>query len=340
VLPVTDLRIGVLGAARIAPSALVRPAKRIDGVVPAAVAARDPQRAAAFAAKHGIPRALDSYQALTEDPEIDAIYNPLPNGLHAQWTVAALKAGKHVLCEKPFAANADEARQVAQAQQEQQAVHGRPLVVLEAFHYRYHPLMARVREVTAGLGPLQTIESAMCFPLPMFSDIRYQYSLAGGALMDAGCYALHILRHAVPDSGEPVVTGAHAKLLSRDRRVDRAMTVDVRYPGGATGRARTSMWSSALLRIGFRVVGERGEVRVFNFVAPQVLHRLTSIVDGVRHTERVAGDATYTYQLRAFAAAVSGDPAANLTPPADSVANMTLIDAAYEAAGLPRRGTR
>jgi len=173
----------------------------------------------------------------------------------------------------------------------------------------------------------------------MFNDIRYQYNLAGGALMDAGCYALHVLRHAVPGVGEPTVTAAHAKRLSRDPRVDRAMTVEVRYDGGATGRARASMWSSSLLGIGFRVVGARGEVRVFNFVAPQVVHRLTSTVDGVRRRERVAGgDATYTYQLRAFVAAVGGDPTANLTPPADSIANMTLIDATYDAAGLPRRG--
>ena len=335
---VADLRIGVLGAARIAPSALVKPAQRVDGAVVAAVAARNPERARAFAAKHRIPRIHHDYQALIDDPDIDAIYNPLPNGLHAQWTVAALRAGKHVLCEKPFAANAEQARTVAQAQQEQQAVHGRPLVVLEAFHYRYHPLMRRVRELTAEIGPLRTIESTMCFPLPDFRDIRYQYPLAGGALMDAGCYALHVLRHAVPDAGEPTVTAARAKLLSRDRRVDRAMTVEVRYDGGATGRARASMWSSSVLGIGFRVVGERGEVRVFNFVAPQVLHRLTSTVDGVRRRERVPGDSTYTYQLRAFVAAVGGDPAANLTPPADSIANMTLIDSAYDAAGLPRRG--
>ena len=234
----TDLRIGILGAARIAPSALVRPTRRTDGAVVAAVAARDPERARAFARKHGIPRVVGSYGALIEDPEIDAIYNPLPNGLHAQWTVRALEAGKHVLCEKPFTANAAQAHQVAAAHLETQSRLGRPLVLMEAFHYRYHPLMARVRELTAGLGMVQRVETSMCFPLPSFSDIRYQYDLAGGSLMDAGCYALHIARHAVPGLGEPVVTAARAKLLRRDRRVDRAMTVELSYPGGATGRAR------------------------------------------------------------------------------------------------------
>jgi predicted dehydrogenase len=98
------------------------------------------------------------------------------------------------------------------------------------------------------------------------------------------------------------------------------------------------MWSSSLLDISARVTGERGKVRVVNYVLPHAFHRLTVVADGQRRRERVAGDATYTHQLRAFVAAVNGDTAANLTPPADSLATMALIDAAYSAAGLPRRG--
>jgi predicted dehydrogenase len=336
---VRDLRLGILGAARIAPAALVRPARATDGVAVAAVAARDPARARSFAAKHAIPAVRSSYPALVDDPDIDAIYNPLPNGLHAEWTVRALRAGKHVLCEKPFAANADEARRVATAQREAESAHGGPLVVMEAFHYRYHPLMARVRALVAGLGPVHRVEANVCFPLPRFRDVRYRYDLAGGSLMDAGCYALHVLRHAVPGSGEPEVTAAAATPLRRDPRVDRAMTVDVRYPGGATGRARSSLWSGTVLDISARFVGERGEVRVLNFVQPHLYHRLVFIADGQRRSERIVADATtYTYQLRAFVAAVRGDAAANLTPPADAIATMTLIDAGYAAAGLPRRG--
>ena len=107
------LRIGALGAARITPAALVKPAREVDGVEVVAVAARDRERAAKFAAKHGIARVVDSYDALIDDPGIDAIYNPLPNGLHGVWTTRALEAGKHVLCEKPFTANAAEAEAVA-----------------------------------------------------------------------------------------------------------------------------------------------------------------------------------------------------------------------------------
>jgi predicted dehydrogenase len=328
---VSQLRIGLLGAARIAPNALVKPARAVEGVTVAAVAARDPERARAFAARHGVPRVLGSYDELVRDDALDAVYIPLPNRLHAEWALRAIEAGKHVLCEKPFTANTAQARAVADA------VSGTALVVMEAFHYRYHPLAERmVAIVRQELGEVRRIETSMCFPLPRFGDIRYQYALAGGALMDAGCYALHCARLLGP--GEPVVTGAQALTLRGDPRVDRAMTVDLRYPAGAVGRVHTSMWSKALLRIRARVVGDRGEMTVTNFAAPQYYHRVTVRVDGKTRRERVQGEPTYTCQLRAFAAAVGGDPGANLTPASDAVRTMQLIDAAYQAAGLPLRG--
>src|SRR4051812_47248840 len=109
----TSLRIGILGAARIAPAAVIKPAANSDEAQIVAVAARDRDRAESYAAKHNIPKVHDSYAALIADPAIDAIYNPLPNGLHAEWTIAALEAGKPVLCEKPFTSNTAEAEQVA-----------------------------------------------------------------------------------------------------------------------------------------------------------------------------------------------------------------------------------
>ena len=154
-------------------------------------------------------------------------------------------------------------------------------------------------------------------------------------MMDAGCYALHCLRLLGP--GEPTVTAATASTLRRDPRVDRAMTVDLRYPDGAIGRARASMWSRSVLRISARVVGERGELSVLNFIAPQYYHRLKVTVDGRPRRETFDRATSYSYQLRAFAAAVRGEPT-NLTPPADSIATMSLIDATYRAAGLPQRG--
>src|SRR5687768_7273299 len=165
----------------IAPPAVIRPARSSTVAEVVAVAARSTERAQTFADKHGIPRVHGSYEALLADPAVDAVYNPLPNGLHGKWTLAALEAGKHVLCEKPFTANAAEAAEVAKA------ANASGLVVMEAFHYRYHPLAVRVDEIMRSgvLGPLRHVEASVCFPLPMFTNIRYDYSLAGGAMMDA-----------------------------------------------------------------------------------------------------------------------------------------------------------
>jgi predicted dehydrogenase len=322
------IRIGILGAARIAPLAVVTPAKQHSQVEVAAVAARDPARGREFAAKHGIPRVHESYDALIADPAIDAVYNPLPNGLHGKWTRAALAAGKHVLCEKPFTANAAEAREIAEYAAKSDRV------LMEAFHYRYHPLTRRVEEIIASgeLGKLKRVEAAMCFPLPRFSDIRYDYSLAGGALMDAGCYAVHMVRTF--GGATPEVVSVQAKL--RDPQVDRAMTADVRFAAGHTGRIRCSMWSTRLLDISAHVVGKDGEVRVLNPVLPSLFHRLTIRSADGRRVERFSRRTSYAYQLDAFAAAVlRGEPIK--TTPEDAIENMTVIDAIYRAAGLPLR---
>lgn len=322
------LRIGVLGAARIASTALTNPAAANPDVVVAAVAARDATRARAFAAKHGIERVCDSYQALIEDPDIDAVYNPLPNGLHGRWTKAAMAAGKHVLCEKPFTANAAEAAEIAELADRSDRT------VMEAFHYRYHPLALRIEEIIASgeLGRLQHVEAAMCFPLPKFSDIRYNYALAGGATMDAGCYAVHMVRTF--GGATPQVVSAQAKL--HGPQIDRAMTAELSFPAGYTGRIRCSMWSSDLLAMSARVVGERGELRVLNPVLPQLFHRLTVRSADGRRVERFGRRASYAYQLDAFVAAVRGAAPVKTTP-RDAVENMTVIDAIYRAAGLPLR---
>lgn len=294
----------------------------------AAVAARDTSRAQAFAAKHDIARVHESYDALISDPDLDAVYNPLPNSLHGRWTRAALAAGKHVLCEKPFTANAAEAREIA----ELAANSGH--VVMEAFHYRYHPLTLRVEEIIASgeLGKLIRVEGNLCFPLPKFSDIRYNYSLAGGATMDAGCYAVHMVRTF--GGSTPEVVSAQAKL--RDSQIDRAMTADLRFADGHTGRVRCSMWSTDLMQISARVVGDKGELHVLNPVLPHSYHRLSVRSADGKRVERFPRRASYAYQLDAFAGAVlRGEPVK--TTPEDAIKNMTVIDAIYRAAGLPLR---
>ena len=323
------VRIGILGAANIVKNALIDPVHEVGEAEVVAIAARDPERARAFAAAHGIPRVHAGYAGLLADPAIDAVYIPLPNGLHAEWSLAAIAAGKHVLCEKPFAANAREAQEVADAGEQA----GR--VVMEAFHYRYHPLAARMQEIVRSgqLGTVREIRTAMCFPLPKFTDIRYSYALGGGALMDAGCYALHLQR--LLGAGEPRVLSAWAKL--RSPQVDRAMSARLEFADGSRGRLECSMWSRRVLDPRASVIGERGRMRVFNYLAPQLFHRLSVTVDGKTTHERVDGESSYVGQLRAFTGAVlRGAP--TLTPASDAVVTMRLIDEIYSAAGLKPRG--
>jgi predicted dehydrogenase len=208
-------------------------------------------------------------------------------------------------------------------------------VLVEAFHWRYHPLAARMKNVVESgeLGRLRDIETSFCIPFPSPGNIRFDYALGGGATMDTGCYAISMLRHLI--GAEPEVLRAHALLMTPD--VDRYMEAEMRFPDGTMGRMSCSLLSSALFRASVHVRGDRGEMRVFNPIAPHVYHRLTvRTVEGTRH-ERVNGDATYTHQLRAFVDCVrNGTPVP--TGPDDAIANMRVIDAIYEHAGLRKRG--
>ena len=226
------LRFGILGAARIAPDALIKAAQNVPDAVVVAVAARDPKRAREFADAHKIPRVLATYDDLVNDPALDVIYNPLPNSLHCEWTLAALRAGKHVLCEKPLASNAAEAERMTQAAGASGKILG------EAFHYRYHPLADRIRALmTDGtLGRLVHVEGHFSVPIPE-TNIRFDWSLAGGATMDLGCYPLHMIRYF---SGlTPRVISAKAE--TGPKNIDIAMEVDLELAGGATAKMTCAM---------------------------------------------------------------------------------------------------
>lgn len=308
--------------------ALIGPARWTDGVVVGAVAARDRTRAAAFARKHGIARVHGSYEELIADPEIDVVYNPLPNGLHGLWSIRAMEAGKDVLCEKPLAANADEAQQMIEAARRCE----RRLV--EAFHYRYHRLVARLLEIIASgeIGAVRHYEAEFVVPIVRGSDIRYRHDLAGGATMDLGCYVIHLIRTLA--GAEPTVVRAHA--TEAPSGIDRSMSAELAFADGRTARFHCSMWSPRFLRVGARIVGDAGTIDVFNFVGPQFYNSVRVRRADGSHRERVRGPGTYVEQLRAFAAAVRvGTPLP--TEGGDSLANMRVIDAVYEAAGMERR---
>jgi predicted dehydrogenase len=324
----TLIRVGVLGAAAITPAAMLAPVAATDNVDVVAVAARDPAKAQSFARKHRISVAHRSYSDLITDPAIDVIYNPLPIALHGRWTAAAIEAGKHVLVEKPFAANAVEAASVA-ARAERA---GR--VVMEGMHYRYHPVAERaIAVVRSGeLGEIRSIEAWMCTPNLPDRNPRWQYALGGGTMTEVGCYAVHLLRVL---GGEPTVTAARA--LLRSPQVDRYTRAELTFPNGATGRVTASMWSRRLLAIGARVIGRCGELRISNPFAPMLWNRISIRRGSTWQHERLTRKHTYVFQLAALVDAIRNGRDV-VTSPADSVANMAVIDAIYEAAGLqPRR---
>jgi len=292
------VRIGVLGAARITPMALLRPARSVTAASVVAVGARDRERAQKFAAKHSIARVHASYGELLDDREIDAVYNPLPNSLHCEWTVRALDAGKHVLCEKPIAANAREAERMADAAARNQRVLG------EAFHWRYHALAGRMKEiVTSGeIGAVRRVEVIFCIPFLVLGDIRYRLDLAGGATMDVGSYTVSIARFL--GGGEPEVVSAEARLSSPG--VDRWMRAELRFPAGVTGRVEHALCSARFIDARAIVHGETGTMSVLNPIAPHFMNRIKVRTPAGSRVERVKGEPSYTAQLRAFVAAVAG----------------------------------
>jgi predicted dehydrogenase len=326
------MRIGLLAAARITPLAIVEPAARIDGVDVVAVAARTLERAQAVADGWGVKQAFGSYQELIESPDVDAIYVATPAALHRRWTLAALAVGKPVLCEKPLAANAAEAREMVAAADDA------GLVLMEAFHWRYHPLVGQMRSIldSGRLGTIERVEGTFELPddvIPI-GDIRWDISIGGGALMDLGCYCVHWVRWAV--GAEPVVVSAEA--VCPVPEIDGKMSAELRWDSGTTGRIQCSMieplGSPTVLRLD--VFGSEGQMLVTNPIAPQSGTRLVVETAAGAETIEVERSATYDHQLTAFRDAVE----LGIAPPtsgAEPVANMVVIDDCYRAAGLQPR---
>lgn len=328
-----SLRIGVLGASRIAESAIVGPAAELGHRL-VVVAARDRSRAETFADKYGVERVAASYQGVVDDAEVDVVYNPLANSLHAPWNLAAIAAGKPVLSEKPFASNRAEAERVASAARDG----GVP--VLEGFHYFFHPVTQRAFELAGDgtIGEVTRVEVRMAMPAPAEGDPRWSYDLAGGALMDLGCYGLHVLRSlgrlGVPGvAGPPSIVSASAE--RRSPEVDAVCDVEVDFPGGATGLSTNSMLAEDF-SFTIRLTGTAGELLVHDFIRPNRDDGITIATSTGSVVERLGTRSSYSYQMEAFAAHVQqGTPLPFGLD--DAVENMALVDAAYAAAGLSPR---
>lgn len=328
------MRLGLLSVARITTNAVVAPAAEVDGVELAAVAARDGARARAAADEWGIDVAHDGYEALIADPSIDAVYIATPAALHRRWAIAALEAGKHVLCEKPIGANADDARAMVAA------ADAADRILMEAFHWRYHPFVAQVEALLAAgaVGAIERVEGVFELPDGVIGrgDIRWDLALGGGALMDLGCYAVQWLRWIVGD--EPQVVSATAQCPVPG--IDGALRAELAWPSGVTGSMQCSMIAPAAGRVAsLTVTGADGELVVANPLAPQ--NGDTSITveaRGATTRHEVDRSASYHHQLVAFADAVATGRQP-VTSGDDIVATMACIDACYRAAGLQPRPT-
>ena len=318
----------MLGAAKIAPSALITPAAAIDGVQITAVAARDPLRGQSFAQKHSIERVFDDYDHLLSDPQVDAVYIALPAALHARWMVAAIDAGKHVLCEKPFTSNAEAAERVAVAGD------ASDVVVMEAYHSAYHPLQAQLRQILASgeLGRVISARAVFCIPLLSRKAIQWNAELGGGGLLDVGYYPLRQLRDLF---GEPTEILDARAWASHD--VDRRLDAHLGFADGVRGEIITAIMSPRrLLTSSLEIRGDAGRLRVTAPYAPQYGARISLHTSRGRRGERADRRPSYIFQLEAFRDAVRGG-VRPLTGPREAVAQLTAIDHLYTAAGMAPR---
>jgi predicted dehydrogenase len=273
---------GLLSTARIN-DRIIEAARESDRADVLAVASRDPARAEAYAREHGIERSHGSYEALLADPDVEAVYISLPNSLHVEWTLRALDAGKHVLCEKPFSRHPDE---VEQAFDRAEAA---GLVLSEAFMWRHHPQTARLVELVAdgAIGPLRVVRAAFSFHLGAVDDVRLDPELDGGALMDVGCYCLSAIRLL---AGEP--ERLQGEQVVGPSGVDVCFAAALALPDGRLGHFDCGF--ALPFRAELEVVGEDASLFVgdpFHAASPGIELRHA---DG---TERIAVEAANSYRL-------------------------------------------
>lgn len=315
-----DLKWGILGTAEI--SETVIPALgESRGSTVTAVASRDEARAEAWAKRFGIPRAFGTYEDLLRSGTIDAVYLPLPNSLHAEWTVRSLEAGLPVLCEKPLAVNAAEARVVAEVSRQT------GLPVMEGFMYRFHPLYRRLTDIIAQgtIGKVSTIDAVFTFLLDDPGSIVASPGLAGGALLDVGCYPVSAARLLTGE--EPVRVSA----FERRDGVDRVMTGHLDFPGGVLARFETSIASAERHRL--EVAGTLASLLVEDPWVPGTGDVSIRIQQRDQEDEvvKVEGAHIWRLQFEHFAEVVRGSERPQW-PLEDAVSNLCVLDALASSA--------
>ena len=310
------IRIGLLGAAAIAPHAIIDPCKSRADARAYAIAARDQRRARDFAAQHALPIVAASYSELIARPDIDLIYNALPVSEHARWTIAALQAGKAVLCEKPLAANAADVDSMFAAS----ASANQPL--WEALHYRHHPNMQELQRWwrEGALGAPRKIIARLHQNIERHEhEIRWRAELGGGALWDLGVYLVHVLRFLQGDDW--TVVDASAQYA---RGVDAATSAQLRHSSGVEAVISCSMIDPNY-DCSLQLVGSTGQLRFDSYVAPQWGGRLTITRDGVSRECPLNLRPTFAWQLNFVLPKIHAPP--DPAEAADSTANMRLMEA-------------
>jgi predicted dehydrogenase len=319
---------GVLGVANIGVKQVIPAMQRGEVSRVEAIASRDLARARRAADALGIAKAYGSYDELLADPAIEAIYNPLPNDLHVPWTIRALEAGKHVLCEKPIALDAVEAETLIAARNRA----GR--LVAEAFMVRHHPQWKRAREIikSGAIGQARAIQTFFSYHLTDPANIRNQPP-GGGALYDIGCYAINTARYVFAAEPTRVVAALD---VDPAFGVDRAASALIEFPGGRALTFACATQVAPHQRV--TIVGETGRIEVaIPFNAPNdrptriVVDSGVDLVGGGARVETFAVCDQYTLQGDAFSRAVLGE-APLAYPIEDAIANMRVIDAAFRSA--------
>lgn len=326
------LGIGILGAAGIAERAIVEPARDLEGVRVVAIGARDPERARFAAERLGVPESGD-YEFVLAHPDIDLVYVPLPSTVQERWAIRALRAGKHVLCEKPLSANGTTAARIAEAAE----VTGRRAFV--GFHYRLHGFTRRLlKALSSGvLGDIRSV--TFDYSIPHFvvqpGNIRLDADLGGGSFMDVGCYAVDLTRAAW---GEPRVVSAEAVVSDGDPRVDLQMDAVLELAGGARADIRSSFIGDDRGSMSLRVTGSAAELEATSVIVPQWGATLR-VISGDRlliDEKAEDGENSYARQLDEVARALrEGTP--SVLDAKLGVGTMTVIDDIYRAAGLQPR---
>lgn len=314
-MSVQKLAIGLLGASRVATYAVIEPARASSGYYVHGVAARDPDRADGYAAKHGIECTYRAYEDLLNDPRIDLVYLGTPPAYHVAQALAAIAVGKPVLVEKPFALDAVGARRVFDAAN----VAG--VQVFEAMHSPHHVLFSRLLTLVGEgcIGKLIHVDAVFDAPIASDDPIRWSATLGGGALMDLGVYPLAWVRRILGERF--TVEKARRQMLGA---VDSSFTAHLRIDERTTATVSSSMITEQPAA-SLELFGERGSIFVSNPLAPQHGHALTVEVEGKRQTEYCSGPSTYEAQLDAVRAAVSGERRFPF-PADDFVRSMAAID--------------